>query len=191
MNHDDPESSDAGPIDAGPVDAGPVERGNDRTFDLTPRDAGTAPAAPKRGARRYVPLVLAAAVLVGVGLMVSNLASATTYFFNVDEALARRSEIGDRRVRIQGNIVKGSVDQGADHLTFELKFHGKTVAVTHTGDVPDLFGPSIPVVIEGKFVGNRFESDRVLIKHDAKYQEKNSKRLKDAEKDASANAVKP
>ena len=186
VNHDDPESSDAGPIDAGRIDAG-----SDRTFDLTPRDAGTGPAAPKRGARRYVPLVLAAAVLVGIGLMVSNLASATTYFFNVDEALARRSEIGDRRVSIQGNIVKGSVEQGPDRLKFVLKYHGKTVAVTHTGDVPDLFGPSIPVVIEGKFVGNRFESDRVLIKHDAQYQEKNSKRLKDAEKDASANAVKP
>ena len=173
VNRDDPESVDAQSGDPG---VSPL--------DLTPRETAPRPAGRPGVVRRFVPWVLAVAVLGGIGVMVSNLAGATTYFYNVDQALEKRSDIGDRRVRVQGNIVAGSVDQGADYLRFTLRYHDRTLRVSHTGDVPDLFGPAIPVVIEGNFTGDSFSSDRVLVKHDEKYEEKNSQRVKEAEADA-------
>ncbi|MFN8051900.1 MAG: cytochrome c maturation protein CcmE [Acidimicrobiales bacterium] len=170
---DDPESADAG--------SGPAP------LDLTPRDAPRP--SSRRGIRRFAPWLLAVAVLGAIGVVASGLAGATTYFYNVDDAVAKRSEIGDRRVRLQGNILKGSVDQTGDGLKFVLKYNGVSVNVSHTGDVPDLFGPSIPVVIEGRFKGSRFYSDQVLVKHDETYDEKNKTRVKEADADARKNAA--
>ena len=54
----------------------------------------------------------------------------------------------------------------------------------HVGDPPELFGPKIPVVLEGTFQGDRFESDQILIRHDNTYDEKNPDRIKQADRDA-------
>jgi len=168
---DDPESADAGPL------------------DLTPRpDRGDRRAG---GGRRVLPILLGVLVLGAIGaLLATQLAGATTYFYNVDDAVAKRSEIGDKRVRLQGNVIKGSeVGRTKDSVQgYVIAYNGVTVEVEQSGDVPDLFGPSIPVVIEGHFKGDTFLSDRVLVKHDETYDEANQGRVKDAERDAEKNS---
>ena len=170
---DDPESSDAGPL------------------DLTPRAASVASPRRTRGARRLLPSIVAVIVLGAIGLVLATqLSGAATYFYNVDEAVAKRSDIGDKRIRIQGNVIKGS-EIGRTHDSvqgYTIAYNGVEVDVEQTGDVPDLFGPSIPVVIEGRFVGKVFHSDRVLVKHDETYDEANKDRVKDAKRDAEKNA---
>jgi cytochrome c-type biogenesis protein CcmE len=166
---DDPESADAS------------------TLDLTPRPQTAA--VPASGRRRAVTWAAGVVVLVAIGWVVAQgLSGATTFFYNVDDALAKREDIGDRRVRIQGNVLDGTVDaSGEQGVTFTLAFGGKTVGVDLTGDVPDLFATGIPVVVEGRFEGDRFEADDVLIRHDATYDEENPQRQRDAERDADAN----
>lgn len=164
-SHDDPESTDAG------------------SLDLTPRSAGER-RAPRAGAKRLMPWAIGVMVLAAIGVVGTGLSGSTTYFYNVDDAIAQRSEIGDRRVRLQGNVTEGSVVQRADGLRFTLRYGGESVPVRLTGDVPDLFGPSIPVVIEGHFAGDYFASDRALVKHDETYDEDNSDRIREAERDA-------
>jgi cytochrome c-type biogenesis protein CcmE len=69
-------------------------------------------------------------------------------------------------------------------MMFDLKYHGVVVPVVHTGDVPDLFKPKIPVVLEGAFDGGTYRSDRMLLRHDATYDEKHGTRTRQAERDA-------
>lgn len=170
---DDPESADAGPL------------------DLTPRTVAVASKGTASGPRKIVPIIVGIVVVGAIAvLLITQLAGAATYFYNVDDAVAKKSEIGDKRIRLQGNVIKGSeIGRTQDSVQgYVIAYNGVQVEVEQSGDVPDLFGPSIPVVIEGRFKGNLFMSDRVLVKHDETYDEDNSDRIKDAERDAEKNA---
>lgn len=169
---DDPESADAGD-----------------GLDLTPRATRADAAGGRRSfGRRLAPIAVGVVLVGAIAAVAAGLAGATTYFYNVDEAVARRDEIGDRRVRLQGNIIDGTVRDTSTGLRFTLAYGGERVEVRHSGDVPDLFGPEIPVVIEGRFAGDGFRSDRALVKHDETYDEENTDRIRDAERDARRNA---
>ena len=165
-------------------------RTTDDAFELTPRDvSATGSGGGGGGARKWgmwgvLVAVVAALVFVGYSLI-----GASTYFYNVDEAVEQRTEIGDKRIRLQGNVIEGSVEDG-DRVRFLLSFHGVSVQVEHTGEVPDLFGESIPLVVEGRFVGEEFHSNRVLVKHDESYEEDHDDRITEAEIDAEATAIK-
>ena len=161
------------------------EEASSGPLDLTPREV-----TPRRGRRRRPWIYLVSLVVVaGIGFVLFNgLENATTYFYNVDKAMAEKKELGDKRFRMQGNVLDGTIAHEGDRTEFTLAFGGKQVHVVHTGDVPELFQPAIPVVIEGSFVDTgsstpEFHSDRILVRHDSTYTEKHSGRLKDAESD--------
>lgn len=122
--------------------------------------------------------VAGSVIVVVLGfLVVQGLGNATLYFRTVDEASAQRDELGSRRFRIQGDVVPGSVRSTDDGVTFVLSGSRSTVEVTHQGDPPELFRPEIPVVLEGRFEGTRFLSDRMLVKHDETYIAENPARV--------------
>jgi cytochrome c-type biogenesis protein CcmE len=156
-------------------------------LDLTPRDDGT-PLAPRR-TRRWWSVGLIVAVVAVLGFVLyQGLGNATTYFYNVDQAVAKRDEIGTKRVRVQGNVVEGSVVRSGGGVDFDLRYGGVTVPVQHSGEPPELFGPQIPVVLEGSFTSATgaptFRSDRILIRHDNNYDEQHGDRVTEAERDA-------
>lgn len=116
-------------------------------------------------------LWLAGALIVGaLGFLVfQGLGNATLYFRTVDEALAQRESLGDRRFRIEGDVVAGSVSRVGDDVSFVIARGDAKVGVRHRGDPPELFQPGIPVVLEGRFQGDIFASDRILVKHSESY----------------------
>jgi len=178
-HHDDPESADAAPVSTDE----PVRP----TLDVTPRTAttGSTGTAPARRGRAIWAIAGLAVIVVGLGLVLFNgLRDASTFFYNVDEAVAKQSELQGKRFRMQGNVVDGSVEKTTEGVSFVISYGGKRVDVDHVGDPPELFGPRIPVVLEGTFAGDRFESDQILIRHDNTYDEKNPDRIKNAERDA-------
>ena len=65
-----------------------------------------------------------------------------------------------------------------------------TQSQSGVGDPPELFGPKIPVVLEGSFAANgkKFESDQILVRHDSTYDEKNKDRVRQANQDAKQRA---
>lgn len=128
-------------------------------------------------------LWLAGAVVVAaLGFLVfQGLGNATLYFRTADEAVAQRSQLGDRRFRIEGDVVDGSVHQVGNDVSFTLVSKNVEVPVQHKGDPPELFRPGIPVVLEGNFQGNVFSSDRILVKHSETYVAQNPDRVKPAE----------
>jgi len=157
-------------------------------LDLTPRDDGS-PVAGRRRTRRWWSVGLLVAVIAVLGVVLyQGLGNATTYFYNVDQAVAKRGELGTKRVRVQGNVVEGSVVRSSGGVDFELRYGGVTVPVQHSGEPPELFGPKIPVVLEGAFTSASgkptFRSDRILIRHDNNYDERHEDRVTQAERDA-------
>lgn len=137
----------------------------------------TAPAPPARRSRRRVWIVLAV-VLAALGYLAwQGIDSATLYFYNADEAVARRDDLGDRRFRVQGTVEPGSVAERGGAVDFTIAFAGATVPVHHVGDPPELFQPGIPVVLEGRWEGETFASDRMMVKHSSEYKAENPDRV--------------
>ena len=126
-------------------------------------------------------LWLAGAVVIGaLGFLVyQGLGNATLYFRTADEAVAERQQLGDRRFRIEGDVVAGTVAQTGQDVSFRIISKGVEVPVTHRGDPPELFQPGIPVVLEGRFQGQGFSSDRILVKHSETYVADNPNRVPD------------
>ena len=117
-------------------------------------------------------------VLAALGFLVfQGLGNATLYFRTADEAVAQREQLGDRRFRIEGDVVDGSVRQAGNDVSFTLTKNDVRVPVQHKGDPPELFRPGIPVVLEGRFQGDHFSSDRILVKHSETYVAENPERV--------------
>ena len=116
-------------------------------------------------------LVVAAVVVVAAlgFLLYRGLGNATVYFRTADEAVAQRESLGDRRLRIEGTVVGGSVVESGGNVAFRIENKAVQVPVVHHGDPPELFKPGIPVVLEGRFDGDHFASDRILVKHSETY----------------------
>jgi cytochrome c-type biogenesis protein CcmE len=114
-------------------------------------------------------------VVVALGFLVfQGLGNATVYFRTADEAVEQRDDLGTKRFRIEGTVVAEPVDG-----RFDIEGERVTVPVVHSGDVPQLMQPGIPVVLEGRWDGEHFASDRVMVKHTSEYREENPGRVQD------------
>jgi len=133
----------------------------------------TAPSATSaRGTRLRITYAVALLAIAGaVGwLVVGPLRSNIQYFRTPSEALASKADDGDRRFRLAGQVVEGSIEKTADGMTFDVTDGGATVHVVHAGNQPALFKDGAPVVCEGSWKGDRFASDRLLIRHGNEYR---------------------
>ena len=136
------------------------------------------PAKPATSKLRIIAVVLIVLGAIGF-LMFKGLGDATVYFKTADEAVAEKDELGDRRFRVEGAVVTDSVRQVGDNVEFEIISAGEVVPVVHQGDPPELFKPGIPVVLEGRWDGDVYASDRIMVKHTTEYREQNPDRVDD------------
>ena len=129
-------------------------------------------------------------VVAALGLlMIKGLGNATEYFRTTDEAVAQANSLGDKRFRLEGTVVDGSICTSPVGVQFVVEENAKQIEVHHRGDPPELFQPNIPVVLSGRFdpsvvakeTGDApvFASDLVMIKHSNIYTQKNKSRVKD------------
>lgn len=139
------------------------------------------PETPRPKRNNALRVLIVVAVLGGaLALLATNLSESTTYFKTADEAVAERDVLGDRRFRVEG-LVTEPVDATGDAVRFSIMSAGVCVAVRHEGDPPELFKPGIPVVLEGRWQGQVYESDRIMVRHSNEYKEKNAERLEEAQ----------
>lgn len=144
--------------------------------DLSPRELPTAP--NRRRARNWLIMGVLAAVLVVI--LYQALTSARVFFYNVDEAIDRREELGDRTFRIQGTVMTEVTTDDVGAMVFTIAFNDVPAQVRHVGDEPsDLFELGIPVVAEGHWEGEQFVSRQLLVKHSEAYVEDYPDRVDD------------
>ena len=154
------------------------------TGELTPR----APRPLRARRARWVALPIALAVTAAVAVLIVNLVGGSLYFYNADEAVEKRSDIGSRRFTLQGSPIGCSIVEGFSGdepvVAFSLSFGGTSVDVVHNGDPAELFAADVPVVLDGVWIeqspavegfsgiandGWHFSSDRMRVKHDNDY----------------------
>lgn len=118
-------------------------------------------------------------ILAALGFLVfQGLGNATVFFKTADEAVRDKAELGDRRFRVEGVVVDEPVVQG-DNVAFQIEADAVRVDVVHQGDPPELFRKGIPVVLEGRWDGSHYASDRIMVKHTESYRVDNPDRVKD------------
>lgn len=155
-------------------------------MDLTPRTSGADgdPASVTNNrAKSLRSFGLIGLIVVALGfVVVRGLGDATLFFYNADEAVERRDELTDRRFRLQGEVLAGSVTELGTSVSFVVTHEGVEVPVRHTGTPPELFQPGIPVVLEGRWSeADHFTSDSMLVKHSEEYVADNGERVDDYE----------
>lgn len=149
----------------------------DAELDLTPAPAAVTPteATPRRRWRNWLIMGVFAAA-IGV-LVFQALTSARVFFYNVDEAVADRAELEDRTFRLQGTVINEPVTDASGAMVFTVGHNGVQATIRHVGEEPtDLFEVGIPVVAEGRWDGDEFESQQLLVKHSESYVADNDAR---------------
>lgn len=156
-------------------------------LDLSPREDAPVRAA-RTTRRRWAPLVVLVLLGLVVGVIALQARGASLYFKNADEAVAEKASLGTKRFRLQGTVVGKPVEKDTS-TEFKVQYRGVSVDVIHTGSEPAMFKAGIPVVAEGHWneAGTAFESDRLLVKHDADYKDYDDKNPDRVSEDQSTN----
>jgi cytochrome c-type biogenesis protein CcmE len=120
--------------------------------------------------------------LIGAGLGVLGLAAGLVLyalndaivFFNSPTDVIEKQVAPGARIRLGGLVKPGTLVRGDNlKVRFEVTDGNKSVLVSYTGILPDLFREGQGIVTEGALdVAGTFRADNVLAKHDETYMPK-------------------
>jgi cytochrome c-type biogenesis protein CcmE len=107
---------------------------------------------------------------VAVGLVLVAMRDSIVFFYSPSEVATMQIAPG-QRFRLGGLVETGSVVRGeGTTIRFVVRDKTKTLPVSYTGVLPDLFREGQGVVAEGMLAADgTFQADNVLAKHDEKY----------------------
>jgi cytochrome c-type biogenesis protein CcmE len=125
---------------------------------------------PKRKQRLIIVIGIFVAVGLATGLMTFALSENINLFFTPSEIAEGKAPI-QRRIRVGGLVVTGSVKRGDDlEVRFDLTDNAEVITVKYAGILPDLFREGQGIIANGKLVeGGWVQADEVLAKHDENY----------------------
>ena len=147
----------------------------------TPAETAVTKDAPaERKPRRNLGLLVALLVMGGgaLALVLTSFEGAAVYSKGVDELLAQKEKIGDRTVRVDGILVKGSLlrrDQPCEYR-FRMTKNGQELPVRYAQCVvPDTFrdvpNVDVQVTAEGKYDESGYlEANNIFAKCPSKYE---------------------
>jgi cytochrome c-type biogenesis protein CcmE len=122
--------------------------------------------------RKLALIVLVVAVLGAAVALVLNAFQSNLVFFFSPTQVANGEAPSGRAFRIGGLVEEGSIRREADGLTtrFAVTDTARSMPVTYTGILPDLFKEGKGVVAEGRLgPDGLFAATQVLAKHDENY----------------------
>jgi cytochrome c-type biogenesis protein CcmE len=124
-----------------------------------------------RKQRRAVFILVSVGILALAVLLVTFALRDTIVFFHTPKDVAEKAIPAGKRFRLGGLVAEGSLKRGAGTaIEFTVTDTVKTIPVSYTGVLPDLFREGQGVVAEGKLdTSGRFLADTVLAKHDETY----------------------
>ena len=127
-----------------------------------------------RKQKRLAVIVGGLAILgLAAGLVLFALRDTIVFFYTPSEITEKNVQPGTR-LRLGGLVEKGSISRtSGTTITFIVTDMIKTMNVSYTGQLPDLFREGQGVVAEGVLdATGAFMADTVLAKHDEKYMPK-------------------
>jgi cytochrome c-type biogenesis protein CcmE len=125
-----------------------------------------------RKQQRLILVVVALLLLGGASALVLSALSDSVAFFVTPSDIATGKVDADKRFRLGGLVVDGSVERGTDDgvVRFRLTDQAHEVPVRYQGILPDLFREGQGIVAQG-VLGNDgvIAASEVLAKHDENY----------------------
>lgn len=121
--------------------------------------------------RQRLVLVIVALVLLGGagGLVLFALSDSVAFFVTPSDIATGRVE-ADKRFRLGGLVVDGSVERQNGTVQFRLTDQANEVPVRYRGILPDLFREGQGIVAQGVLGEDGvFAASEVLAKHDESY----------------------
>ena len=128
---------------------------------------------------RKTGMIVSICVVVGalVYLALGNFEDNLVYFFTPSEVKAFAPDYYQKKVRVGGMVVKGTVKAHPKRLglTFDLTDGEATIPVTFDGIPPDLFKEGQGAVVEGYWTDDhddhqfKFKSNLIMAKHSEDY----------------------
>lgn len=111
-------------------------------------------------------------VALVVAMSIAGLSENLTYYLYPTEAVEQKADFPNGETfRLAGVVVGGSIDERDDgSIDFEVTDGGATIKVLLKNTPPPLFGDSVPVLLEGFWLGEAFVASKALIRHDENYE---------------------
>jgi cytochrome c-type biogenesis protein CcmE len=123
-----------------------------------------------RKQQRLLLVVVALVLLGGASGLVLYALSDTVAFFVTPSEIAEGKVEADRRFRLGGLVVPGSIRRDDGTVAFMLTDQANEVQVRYRGLLPDLFREGQGIVAQGQLDGQGvFVASEVLAKHDESY----------------------
>ncbi|MEO8145601.1 MAG: cytochrome c maturation protein CcmE [Betaproteobacteria bacterium] len=133
-------------------------------------------------------------IALATGLVLYAFQGNVVFFFSPSQVAAKEVP-PEKTFRVGGMVEKGSLKRMPDGLTvqFIVTDTAKSIPVTYTGILPDLFKEGKGVVTQGKLGSDGvFHASEVLAKHDENYMPPEAAHaLSKAEADKAARSVVP
>ena len=123
-----------------------------------------------RKQQRLLLVFVALALLGGAsGLVLFALSDSVAFFVTPSDIAAGKVD-ADRRFRLGGLVVDGSVERQDGTVRFRLTDQKSEIPVTYRGILPDLFREGQGIVAQGALGADGvFNASEVLAKHDENY----------------------
>ena len=130
-------------------------------------------------------ILIIVVIAVAIGIIVTTAGDASTYV-TFEEAYSMATEGNDNSIHVVGELKKDQsgqvigINPGADRVSFSFLMvddNQKEQLVTYKEPMPTDFTKSEKVVVIGKYSGDTFIAEKILLKCPSKYQETE---LKDA-----------
>tara|TARA_B100000035_G_scaffold265769_1_gene238222 strand:+ start:59 stop:469 length:411 start_codon:yes stop_codon:yes gene_type:complete len=127
---------------------------------------------PTRKRRIYSILLVLFFSISGISLILYSLNTNLDYFFTPTE-LKNKNIPNDKRIKVGGMVLKGSVQRSASVISFFITDYENSIKVEYDGIVPDLFKEESGVVVLGFLDNQIVYAEEVLAKHDENYMPPN------------------
>ncbi|HRV91992.1 MAG TPA: cytochrome c maturation protein CcmE [Anaerolineae bacterium] len=113
--------------------------------------------------------------LAVVYLIYTGIQSTSAYFLTVDELYAKGEAMENRTVRVAGDVDASTIDFNNRDLilTFAVTSDtGERMNVVFNGPKPDQMREGAEAILEGKYDGETFTAQSLLLKCPSRYEEK-------------------
>jgi cytochrome c-type biogenesis protein CcmE len=91
----------------------------------------------------------------------------TIYYYTTSET--NSIEDNSQRLKLGGFVMEDTIGKENSYTKFKITDGNKEIQIMFDGFIPDLFQENMGVILDGKFEGDTFFADDMLVKHDNEY----------------------
>ena len=109
--------------------------------------------------------------LTGLVLVIygsSVIATKNTIYYNTTSE-TYSIEDKSQRLKLGGFVMEDTIGKENSYTKFKITDGNKEIQIMFDGFIPDLFQENMGVILDGKFEGDTFFADDMLVKHDNEY----------------------